>query len=230
MCKPILGIDIVQLLVVITLNNYERQFIQLSVKIANDKIQNKIDDNYENMKESKLIQMTGLANKDIDFVERKLNELKDIVVDVSQIVAKEIESGIVETEVNTEIEFKFLELIRDKEYAKSYFKASMKKSFMSLKNELNIVFGTNILALGILLIIAFRNYKHNIGKRLSWITLTSVIVTSSIYFLNQNFLYTLLMNSHSGFGYSLFLGSMILILAEIGINRGRIIGHIITSG
>lgn len=217
---------LVQLSILTTINFLEKEFITTSITIGNDKVQEELDNDYDRF--NKLFQFSkNISSNYIEDLDKKLEALKDFVKSEMDKLTREINSGVIDYREIEDVEFDLLKLIEDKEFAVIYFKSHLIRSLKSLRNDLNIMFCTNILILSIIIVIALKSDENKIGAGLSWIALASVLISSLIYFFEQNWLYSLLMNSYYGYIYAVLVGIIFLILVDIAFNRGRVIGNLL---
>jgi len=219
-----LTLSLVQITMIITINFFENEFIAISLRVANHKVQNELDQEYERMNDNKLLQFgKRIASDYIQNLDDKLEEVKNLVKLESNKLMIEAHAGLLDYQDVSIVAFDLSKFIQNSEFASIYFRSYLLKSLKALRNDLNMMLGTNIFILIVLMFNAVKNYETKLGRGLSWIALTSVILSSFIYFLGQNWLYTLLMNSYYGFIYSVLIGFIFLVLVDLSFNRSRVV-------
>jgi hypothetical protein len=99
-----------------------------------------------------------------------------------------------------------------------------------LTREFRIFTGSNAVVFSLLGFAAF--FKRKAGVHLipaAIILLVATLVTAGFYIFNQNWFYTVLFNDYVGYGYDAYLAAVFALLADILLNRGRVVTHVLNS-
>ncbi len=199
-------LSLVQIIIVLSINVLEKEFINLLLVVIHNKIQHDIDEKVKIGSSAEVIK---------NVIEKEFNQIQVV--------------GISPFNYNEEIVFDWVKLIRNKKYPAQYFHYYLSKSLYSLKRDLNIIFGTNIITLFLLFIVAYKSYHNKIGQKLSWVILISVICSTSFYFFSQNWLFTILLNNYYGFSYLIIFSIISLIMMDIAFNKGKVVSHLFSE-
>jgi hypothetical protein len=100
----------------------------------------------------------------------------------------------------------------------------------NLTREFRIFTGSNAVVFLLLAIAAF--FKRKAGIHLipaAIILLVATLVTAGFYLFNQNWFYTVLFNDYVGYGYDAYLALVFALLADILLNRGRVVTHFLNA-
>jgi hypothetical protein len=99
-----------------------------------------------------------------------------------------------------------------------------------LTREFRIFTGSNAVVFLLLAFAAF--FKRKAGVHLipvAIVLLVAVLVTAGFYLFNQNWFYTVLFNDYVGYGYDAYLAVVFVFLADILLNRGRVVTQILNT-
>jgi hypothetical protein len=100
----------------------------------------------------------------------------------------------------------------------------------SLKTDLRIFFGSNVVMFLILLLISFLKPKSVSHLFLPGaFLLVSTIAASAIYLFGQDWFYTILYNDYMGFGYLAYIGGIFGFLMDVAFNKARVTTEIINA-
>jgi hypothetical protein len=102
--------------------------------------------------------------------------------------------------------------------------------FDELRRDIGIFFGANLMALGLALILALtrgRAARHL--APLSVLMTIATLLTSYWYVFGQNWVLTIIYSDYFGWSYLIFLAVVFLLLADIALNRARIISGILNA-
>ena len=100
----------------------------------------------------------------------------------------------------------------------------------NLTREFRIFTGSNAV---VFLLLAFAAlFKRKAGIHLipaAIILLVAALVTAGFYLFNQNWFYTVLFDDYVGYGYDAYLAVAFVLLADILLNRGRVVTHVLNT-
>ena len=221
---------VAQLFFMVLLNFYESQFLNMGLSLANHKVQQEFDQQYERLEKNNLFKETKeLIQIIIPNVDAQLRSIREVVKEeFAQALEqhKNQEFSLSDyKKVNLDIQL----LLTDMNYARSYCQSSIKKTLIGLRRDLNIVFGSNSLVLVLVLVFFSRKQTSRLGLKISWIVVLAVLLSTFLYFTSQNWLYTLLMNSYYGYIYVTFMFFNFLLLSDVVFNKGEFIMTLIFS-
>ncbi|QTD45715.1 hypothetical protein [Ottowia testudinis] len=99
-----------------------------------------------------------------------------------------------------------------------------------LLRELRIVSGSNAVAFALLGVVTLIRQRATWHLLLPLVVLVgAVLITSSLYLLNQNWLHTIVFGNYVGWGYAGYLGTVGLLLSDLAFNRGRVCTQVINT-
>lgn len=100
----------------------------------------------------------------------------------------------------------------------------------SLMREFRIFTASNAIAFVLLGVVALVRKGATLQLLLPALVLVgAVVVTSSIYLFGQNWLHTIVFGNYVGLGYTLYLGVVALLFADILLNRARVTTRIVNA-
>lgn len=100
----------------------------------------------------------------------------------------------------------------------------------NLTREFRIFTGSNAAVFLLLALAAF--FKRKAGIHLipvAIVLLVTVLVTAGFYLFNQNWFYSVLFNDFVGYGYDAYLAVVFVFLADIILNRGRVVTYVLNA-
>lgn len=99
-----------------------------------------------------------------------------------------------------------------------------------LLRELRIVSGSNAVAFALLGVVTLLRQRATWHLLLPLVVLVgAVLITSSLYLLNQNWLHTIVFGDYVGWGYAAWLGTAAALLSDLAFNRGRVCTQVINT-
>jgi hypothetical protein len=100
--------------------------------------------------------------------------------------------------------------------------------FDELRRDITIFLGANLIVLGISLILAL--VRGRAARHLAPISIVMTLATLLMaywYVFGQNWILTIIYSDYFGWSYLVFLAIVCLLLADIGLNRARVISEIL---
>ncbi len=129
----------------------------------------------------------------------------------------------------------YLGRIKNIELAKNTLGDIVKGKYLeivsNLKADLRIFLGANLFMFFLLLAVSLSRPKaieHLFLPGL--LLLTATILSSSIYIIGQDWLYTILYDDYMGFGYLAYIAVIFSVLIDIAFNKARVTTEIINGG
>ncbi len=110
----------------------------------------------------------------------------------------------------------------DPSYLKKWLKHRFYSTLQSLKRSLNIFLCTNLAVFLFIIILQQKQQGSTTLTVLSLICIIAVLISSVIYLFNQNWFFAIISNSYIDMGYSVIFIIIFLILADLGLNNGKI--------
>ena len=102
--------------------------------------------------------------------------------------------------------------------------------FDELRRDIKIFLGANLIVLGVALILAL---GHGRAARhlapISVVMTLATLLTTSWYVFGQNWVLTIIYSDYFGWSYLVFLVVVCLLLADIGLNRARVISRFLNT-
>nr|WP_315490795.1 hypothetical protein [uncultured Rhodoferax sp.] len=100
----------------------------------------------------------------------------------------------------------------------------------SLMREFRIFSASNAVAFGLLGIVTLVRRRAKLQLVLpAFVLVGAVSITGGMYLFNQNWLHTIIFGQYIGFGYSLYLAAVALLLSDVAFNRARVTTQIVNS-
>jgi hypothetical protein len=102
--------------------------------------------------------------------------------------------------------------------------------FDALRHDIKIFLGANLIVLGFALVLALA--RGRAGRHLAPLSILLTIataVTSTWYVFGQNWILTVITADYFGWSYLTFIGVVFLLLADIALNRARVISHLLNT-
>lgn len=216
-----------QIAILISINFFENEFLKYSLLAANKKVEIELDNRYEQLNsDSKFSWGKKIAGLLVKNVDDKILKAKDFITDETENILKDFNAGHLIFDVEKNVEFDIFKIISNRDYASKYFRSQLLKSIDTLRNDLNILFGSNILMLFFIIILTLKSQKSKAALRLAWLALIAVVVSTILFVISKDWLYSILLNSSLGYVYIAILLLIFIILIELVVNRGRILGSI----
>ena len=101
----------------------------------------------------------------------------------------------------------------------------------SLLRDLRIFSASNAAAFAVLGLVTYFRQRAALQLALPAVVLAgAVVLTTSLYLFNQNWLHTVLYSQYVGLGYVVYLGMAVLLLADIVFNRARVTTELVNIG
>lgn len=102
--------------------------------------------------------------------------------------------------------------------------------FDELRRDITIFLSANVIVLGIALILAL--VRGRAAKHLAPVSIVMAIatlLTATWYVFGQNWILTIITSDYFGWSYLVLLAVIFLLLADIGLNRARVISKILNA-
>lgn len=120
------------------------------------------------------------------------------------------------------------------EEAKTQLKTFMQMTYMQIVHELTldvrIFLGVNTFIFLFLLLASF--FKPEASPQLfipAILLIISTIICSYFYLFEQNWLFTIIYNDYTGFGYLAYLSVVFFFLCDVTLNKARVLGTLLNA-
>lgn len=213
-----------QAFILVMLNFYENQFLNVGLSLGNYKIQAELDEKFNSIQEHKLYQKSrNILKNYIPKIDSQIESIKTIIKEEFYKAIQKHQNNEYSLSDYQKVDFEVVSLLTDMNYVRSYLESQIKKTLIALRRDLNIVFGSNILVLLLVFIFCISKQESKIGIKLSVTVLLTILASTFFYFYSQDWFYTILMNSYYGYTYTFVMLIHFLLMSDIIFNKGRII-------
>jgi len=135
-----------------------------------------------------------------------------------------------EERLHSSLKFNIVSIEKAKEKLAYFAQAKYMKIVEKLTLDVRVFLGANVLIFLFLLLASFLKPKATEHLFLpSILMLISTVICSYFYLFEQNWFYTIVYNSYTGFGYVAYLTIVFTILCDIVFNKARITTEIINQ-
>lgn len=175
----------------------------------------------KNNEESINVYKEKIKNKTHEKLAAVIAEMSDISCECRKNYAKKLEKGY---------QFKLLSLQHANEKLVGFMKAKYMDIAIKLKTDFRIFTGVNALIFLFLLLASF--LKPQAVKHLflpSVLLFFSTVISSYFYLFEQNWFFTIIYNSYTGWAYLGYLTFVFSILSDIIFNKARITSKILNT-
>jgi len=155
-------------------------------------------------------------DENLDFFEETLNKEIPVLISELKDAKGKIQMPIFEPS-------DFTRLFHDKLYFKDWLRYKYVKTLRELRIDLNIFLLTNLIVFLMICIVNINKEQSDTVKLFSTLSIIAVVISSLIYIFNQNWFYSIVLNSYFGYSYSLIILIIFGILANISFNKGKFI-------
>ena len=135
-----------------------------------------------------------------------------------------------ENRLRSSLKFEIASLEKTKKKLALFAQAKYMQIVEKLTLDIRIFLGANALIFSFLLLASFLKPKATEHLFLpSVLMLISTVICSYFYLFEQNWFYTIVYNSYTGFGYVAYLTIVFAILCDIVFNKAKIVTEIINQ-
>lgn len=214
----------------LTLERAAREVLRMEVE-------RRVGERIDALNSTRLAELAGkaLAQTEADIAQAQERIRRDVPARVASVVADMMSADCecrrrMAARARTQAHERLDGLLRVRERLTGLIESAYGQVRDALLRELRIVSGSNAVAFALLGVVTL------LRPRARWhlllpvgVLVGAVLVTTSVYLLNQNWLHTLVFGDYVGWGYSAYLAVVAAFLSDLAFNRGRVSVEIING-
>lgn len=214
---------LIHLIFVFLINSNSKLLLNLSAEFIEYKVTTEFDSKIKKVKTNKYYKLSNsILSNVVEKSDDKILSTEETIKEEIHNVANHIASMSFVDQGKTFDSFNLLRALEDKEYLKECVKFQYFKTLNNLLKDVNILLLTNSLSLLLGLLASYFKGNIPIVMKLSWILISTVIISSLFYVFSQNWFYSIIMNKYYSFLYSAIQLIVGLFLLNIILNKSRV--------